>query len=311
MSLTVEVAGFGLCQTTSPYSVLVVCVQQETFQAWTVYRRYNSFVALQEQLQSLHPSVPNVPYFNADDLSIENLDNCRTSVDVWLRSLSSNPLILRTQSMYHFLCFDANMPPPYLEIHWRNSLNGSFDEMEMDDMFDRQSMEDEDMSNNDNGGSTGEIAGVWEDEEEISTGNQTIVNGTVWGIQSAGGAVTQQTSTQSLVNNTIIQNKNSINGGSSNGTTSTRGKIIPKSNKANKRTSDAMTAEHEDDERDGLDIQSLSVVEAEFLYDRGDEGKSAAEVAAAPKRTINLDAFHIIKVIGKGNYNNLLSFYSL
>ena len=28
------------------------------------------------------------------------------------------------------------MPPPYLEIHWRNSTNGSFDEMDMEDMFD-------------------------------------------------------------------------------------------------------------------------------------------------------------------------------
>lgn len=54
-----------------------------------------------------------------------------------------------------------------------------------------------------------------------------------------------------------------------------------------------------EDERDGLDIQSLSVVEAEFFYNKTDEGKSAADIAAA-KRTINLDAFHIIKVIGKG-----------
>lgn len=58
---------------------------------------------------------------------------------------------------------------------------------------------------------------------------------------------------------------------------------------------------NDDDERDGLDIQSLSVVEAEFFYNKTDEGKSAADIAAT-KRTINLDAFHIIKVIGKGNY---------
>ena len=57
---------------------------------------------------------------------------------------------------------------------------------------------------------------------------------------------------------------------------------------------------NEDDERDGLDIQSLSVVEAEFFFNKTDEGKSAADLAAT-KRTINLDAFHIIKVIGKGN----------
>ena len=61
---------------------------------------------------------------------------------------------------------------------------------------------------------------------------------------------------------------------------------------------------NEDDERDGLDIQSLSVVEAEFFFNKTDEGKSAADLAAT-KRTINLDAFHIIKVIGKGNFPSI------
>ena len=70
-----------------------------------------------------------------------------------------------------------------------------------------------------------------------------------------------------------------------------------------------MTA-NDDDERDGLDIQSLSVVEAEFFYNKTDEGKSAADIAAT-KRTINLDAFHIIKVIGKGNYSPLLLLFVL
>ena len=50
---------------------------------------------------------------------------------------------------------------------------------------------------------------------------------------------------------------------------------------------------NEDDERDGLDIQSLSVVEAEFFFNKTDEGKSAADLAAT-KRTINLDAFYLI-----------------
>jgi hypothetical protein len=45
--------------------------------------------------------------------------------------------------MYQFLCVDANMPPPYLEIHWRNSTNGSFDEMEMDDLFEKHLDEEE------------------------------------------------------------------------------------------------------------------------------------------------------------------------
>ena len=83
MSLAVEVAGFGLCQTASPYSILVICVQQETFQAWTVYRRYSSFVSLAEQLQILHPLIPNVPKYNPDNLSMDNLDHCRSAMDNW------------------------------------------------------------------------------------------------------------------------------------------------------------------------------------------------------------------------------------
>ena len=95
MSLVVEVAGFGLSSSGAP--VLVICVQQESFQAWTVYRRYTAFVSLAEQLQVLHPSVPPVPVFNPDDSSIATLDECRASMDTWLQSIAANPMILRTQ----------------------------------------------------------------------------------------------------------------------------------------------------------------------------------------------------------------------
>jgi hypothetical protein len=73
--------------------------------------------------------------YNCDNLSLENLESCRVALDDWLRGVTANSMILRTQSMYHFLCIEANQPPPGLEIHWRSSSNGSFDEMEMDDMF--------------------------------------------------------------------------------------------------------------------------------------------------------------------------------
>jgi hypothetical protein len=99
-ALSVEVSGFGLIQSVNPYALMVICVQQESFQAWTVYRRYQAFVELADQLRALHPTVPPVPVFNADDLSIDNLDRCRTAMDTWLQTISSNPMILRTQSMY-------------------------------------------------------------------------------------------------------------------------------------------------------------------------------------------------------------------
>jgi hypothetical protein len=42
MSLTVEVAGFGVLHAESGF-VLVLLAQQENFQAWTVYRRPAAF----------------------------------------------------------------------------------------------------------------------------------------------------------------------------------------------------------------------------------------------------------------------------
>jgi hypothetical protein len=64
MSLIVEVAGVGICRgpsTVASYSLFVVAVQQEAYQGWTVYRRYQSFVALYEHLRiSLQPSGINV-----------------------------------------------------------------------------------------------------------------------------------------------------------------------------------------------------------------------------------------------------------
>ena len=58
------------------------------------------------------------------------------------------------------------------------------------------------------------------------------------------------------------------------------------------------------DDNDGLDIQSLSVVEAEFLYNHIEDGDVALTGGRSdkskPARTINLDSFQIIKVIGKG-----------
>jgi hypothetical protein len=50
-TLVVEIVGFGICNTEFPYSVLAICVQQESFQAWTVFRRYTTFVQLYEQLK--------------------------------------------------------------------------------------------------------------------------------------------------------------------------------------------------------------------------------------------------------------------
>lgn len=54
---------------------------------------------------------------------------------------------------------------------------------------------------------------------------------------------------------------------------------------------------------DKLEMQSLKAVEAEYLYRKVDDGtgKALSDVSAEKKK-ISLEAFQIIKVIGKGNY---------
>lgn len=280
MALSVEVAGYGICKTNCPYAVMVICVQQEAFQAWTVYRRYNTFVSLCDQLRTLHPTTSAIPSFNSENLNLDYLEDCRSALDTWLRTVSSNSMILRTQSMYHFLCVEANQPPPGLEIHWRASSNGSFDdEMEMDDMF-----------------------GMEEDDD----GEQNYVD-------------------KSAVDDDIDRLNRDLS------RTNRDKKAYSHGHRGGPRqySSDGYNAAAamDDGENDGLDIQSLSVVQAEFLYDRLEEEKAqenrgpgssttnsnkatgnfstmepslSTSVAEIPKRTINLDSFHIIKCIGKG-----------
>lgn len=75
------------------------------------------------------------------------------------------------------------------------------------------------------------------------------------------------------------------------------------SNRVNMRQS-ASTNDAIDE--DALEIQSLSVVEAEFIYNKVDEGSVAMTHGdSAVKRTINLEAFKIIRVIGKGGSRSL------
>jgi hypothetical protein len=79
MALQVEVAGFGLCQTNDPYSLFVVCVQQENFEAWTVYRNFHSFVQLREQIIVNHPDIPPLIECDVMTLNVDMLESYRIS----------------------------------------------------------------------------------------------------------------------------------------------------------------------------------------------------------------------------------------
>lgn len=282
MALKVEVAGFGICRTTTPYSVFIVHVHQERFEAWTVYRRIESFVLLREQLLSLNPSMADLPYLDPNDLDLNRLDTCRAALDLWLRDATSNNYILRMQFMYHFLCLDANLPPPFLENHMRNYTSGSSDEMDMDDMFgDRNGEQDgDDGDMNDESDDDSEDFENENDENQECDENKQSAPSTVFMMDEVNGRCQVEDN---------HNNHHAMNKGKRDGRPPTGKHIRGVRNHFESAT----------DREEGMDIKSLSYVEAEFIYDKADDIIPEVE-ARARRRTINLDAFNIIRVIGKG-----------
>jgi hypothetical protein len=285
MALRVQVAGFGLCQTQSPYAVFIICVQQERFEPWTVYRRLNSFGVLRDQLISHHPTIASLPSIDPHDVSLRHLEHARVYLDRWLQSLTTNTYILRLQSMYQFLCVDANVPPPYLEVHWAGSSAG---EMEMDEMFD----EGGDAGNGNDGEEEEGDDDLDDDLDEDDEGRPSAMDAddTVFAMEGIPSSQARAA-----------------------------GKHSPKSNRGiSKKKRPNNAHDEEDDAADGMDIQSLSFVEAEFIYNKKDEervgdGNGRQEIKLSRstsekgphKRTINLDAFKIIKVVGKGSFGKV------
>jgi hypothetical protein len=286
MSLKVEVAGFGICRTPTPYTIFIVHVHQERFEAWTVYRQYESFVLLREQLLSLNPSTAELPYLDQNDFDLNHLDSCRSILDLWLRSATSNNYILRMQFMYHFLCLDANLPPPFLESHMRNYTSGSSDEMDMDDMFgDRNGDEDDDDADM-NDDSDDDSEDFDNDDNQECDENKQSAPSTVFMMDEVNARCQVDVSHHSAMKK-----------GKRDGR--------PPSGKHSRGARNDF--ESAADREAGMDIKSLSYVEAEFIYDKADDIVPEID-AGARKRTINLDAFNIIRVIGQGMKSILIIF---
>lgn len=259
MALRVDVSGVGVCRTAQPHAVFIISVQQERYEPWNVYRKFQSFGLLRDQLISHNPAIQALPGFDVNNFNHEYLESARVFLDRWLQSLTSNTYILRMQSMYQFLCLDANMPPPYLEIFPRHGGGDANEDIEMDEMFDGD--EDWDENHDDH------------DDDHMDDDGPNSVFANVEG---------------------HIDKANRKNATRSPGLSSSLGRNMKKSIE--------MQCEDDDDARE---IQSLSVVEAEFIYDKKDDDKPKADDESVPKRTINLEAFKIIKVIGKGSFGKV------
>lgn len=264
MALRVEVAGYGLCRTANPHALFIICVQQDKFEAWTVYRRFHSFLMLREQLSTHHPQITSVPGVDVSNLSPDYLEQARAVLDYWLQGLTSNTYILRLQPMYQFLCIDANMPPPYLEVHMKAV---EAEDMDMDEMFEGEEEDEE----------------FFEEEDDEHEHVHAAVGGAHGNVPAGNGAVGAP--------------------GTAGTPAAAAGLAIATTRKSPRRPSSSPQHNKkrmmDDSENDGLDIQSLSFVEAELTYDKKDT------TSVKTKRTISLESFKIIKVIGKGSFGKV------
>jgi hypothetical protein len=205
------------------------------------------------------------------------------------------------QSMYQFLCIDANMPPPYLEIHWRDSSKsgGALEDMDMDEMFDGKGDEemDED-SDEDDEDEEEDDEDEEEDEDEEQEGDWNEIDEGNAQPQQQGGQTVFGFDKSAPAEQGAKKKRTHSKSGGAQGNKNSRDHQQAQRGYGNSNQNSAM-----DEDNDGIDIQSISFVEAEFIFNKSDECKgsgSAGAGAVEKKRTINLEAFKIIRVVGKG-----------
>lgn len=99
------------------------------------------------------PNLPPCPNILMATYGNESVETLRVHLQHWLQQILNIPIVPQTPVMKNFLCAEANLPPPGLDITWRGDdefqdtgegggggkgHGDEFDdEMDMDDLFDR------------------------------------------------------------------------------------------------------------------------------------------------------------------------------
>lgn len=95
------------------------------------------------------PNLPPCPNILMATYGNESVEILRVHLQHWMQQVLNIPIVPQTPVMKNFLCAEANLPPPGLDITWtRGDEEDEFqdasgrseefdDEMDMDDLFDR------------------------------------------------------------------------------------------------------------------------------------------------------------------------------
>lgn len=61
--VAIDVIGYGIAAT-SP--IFIICLQQDSFKDWTVYRAYAKFVELDNEIRAIYPDITALPRENIE-----------------------------------------------------------------------------------------------------------------------------------------------------------------------------------------------------------------------------------------------------
>lgn len=118
--------------------VFFVNVQQGGCNSWTVYRRYDSFVRLSNQLVMIFgPSCPSCPPKMYDVRYPDSVEKARIDLSLWIMQLMSLPPVYTSHVFLDFISSDANIVPPGLQQHYNDhpTRNNNIGDLDMEEMF--------------------------------------------------------------------------------------------------------------------------------------------------------------------------------
>ncbi|DAZ95461.1 TPA: hypothetical protein N0F65_002146 [Lagenidium giganteum] len=139
-TLSVLITGYGVIRDTHHPECVVfyVNVQQGGCNSWTVYRRYDSFVRLSNQLSMIFgPSFLSCPPKMFDLRYPETIEKARVDLSMWMMQLLLHPPVYQSHVFLDFVSSDANVVPAGLQQNFaqQHPARNNIGDLDMDDMF--------------------------------------------------------------------------------------------------------------------------------------------------------------------------------
>ncbi|KAF4032545.1 PX domain-containing protein [Phytophthora infestans] len=115
-TLSVLITGFGVRDGAPDSVVFLGTVQQGGGSSWTIYRPFEAFQRLGQQLAMIFgQAVPACPPRMLDVRFPDSLEKARVDLSMWMMQLLQHPPIYQSHVFVDFVSSDANMPPPGMQ----------------------------------------------------------------------------------------------------------------------------------------------------------------------------------------------------